>query len=195
MNGRFFAWIEKHRLTLFFGLMGAAALFWYGYRLINSLNPVPSGISGAIGQSATGQGDGQTATDQSPGVKEPGPLKIPREYNPSDSLLDLKIERDRERSRETEQVQDLLNKVGLTDETRKQAELELWRLTQATAKEHELETLLKARGYQESMVTISPKLVTVVVAGKLDPQKANEIGQATAEVTTYSLDQIEIVER
>jgi membrane glycosyltransferase len=194
MNEKIFVWIEKHRMTLFFGLMGAAALFWYGYRLINTLNPVPSGITGGyatLSQAAAGQGN----TTQSPEVKEPGPLKVPREYNPSDSLLDLKIERDRERSRETEQVQDLLNKVGLTDETRKQAEQELWRLTQATAKERELETLLKARGYQESMVTISPKLVTVVVVGQLDPGKANEIGQASAEVTAYSLDQIEIVER
>jgi membrane glycosyltransferase len=189
MKETFFAWIEKHRMTLFFGLMGAVALFWYGYRWISTPDPVLTGST--VGLSATGPATTGPASE----LKEPGLLKIPREYNPSDSLLDLKIERDRERSRETEQVQDLLNKVGLTDETRKQAEHELWRLTQSTAKEHELETLLKARGYQESMVTISPKLVTVVVVGKLDPGKANEIGQATAEVTTYSLDQIEIVER
>ncbi|MCL6590518.1 MAG: SpoIIIAH-like family protein [Firmicutes bacterium] len=189
MKETFFVWVEKHRLTLFFGLMGAAALFWYGYRLMS--HPGPEWAGANPGFAATGP----AVTGQTPEIKKPGPLKIPREYSPSDSLLDLKIERDRERSRETEQVQDLLNKVGLSDETRKQAEQELWRLTQATAKEHELETLLKARGYQESMVTISPKLVTVVVVGKLDPGKANEIGQATAEVTTYSLDQIEIVER
>jgi hypothetical protein len=189
MKEKFFAWIEKHRLALFFGLMGAAALFWYGYRWISHPDPVFMGFNAGLATT------GPAAAGQSPEIKEPGPLKIPREYNPSDSLLDLKIERDRERSRGAEQVQDLLNKVGLTDDTRKQAEQELWRLTQATAKEHELETLLKARGYQESMVTISPKLVTVVVVGKLDPGKANEIGQATAEVTTYSLDRIEIVER
>lgn len=128
-------------------------------------------------------------------LKEPAPLKIPREYSPSDSLLDLKIERDRERSQEKERVQELLDQAGLTDEIRKQAEQELWRLTQAVAKEQELETLLKAKGFQESMVTINPKIVTVVVAGKIDAGNAGTIGQVASDVTGYELDQIEVVEK
>jgi stage III sporulation protein AH len=130
-----------------------------------------------------------------PEVKEPAPLKIPREYSPSDSLLDLKIERDRERSQEKERVEELLDKVGLTDDTRKQAEQELWRLTQATSKEQELETLLKAKGFQESMVTVHPKIVTVVVTGKIDAGNAGSIGQMAADVTGYGLEQVEVVEK
>lgn len=128
-------------------------------------------------------------------VKEPAPLKIPREYSPSDTLLDLKIERDRERSQEKERIEELLEKIGLTDETRKQAEQELWRMTQAASKEQELETLLKAKGFQESMVAIHPKSVTVVVAGKIDAGNAGSIGQMAADVTGYGLEQIEVVEK
>jgi stage III sporulation protein AH len=130
-----------------------------------------------------------------PSVKEPAPLNIPREYSPNDSLLDLKIERDRERSQEVEQVQDLLDKIGLSDEVRKQAEQELWRLTQATAKEHELENLLKAKGFNESLVSISQKLVSVIVAKKLQQNEARDIGQLAAEVTAFNLEQIQIVEK
>jgi stage III sporulation protein AH len=130
-----------------------------------------------------------------PPVKEPSPLNIPREYSPNDSLLDLKIERDRERSQEVERIQDLLDKVGLSDEVRKQAEQELWRLTEATAKEHELENLLKAKGFTESLVSISQKLVSIVVAKKLQLDEVRDIGQLAAEVTTYNLEQIQIVER
>jgi hypothetical protein len=130
-----------------------------------------------------------------PEVKEPAPLKIPREYSPSDSLLDLKIERDRERSQEMERIEELLDKVGLTDDTRKQAEQELWRLTQAASKEQELETLLKAKGFQESMVNIHPKIVTVVVSGKIDAGNAGTIGQMAADMTGYGLEQVEVVER
>ena len=130
-----------------------------------------------------------------PPIKEPAPLNIPREYSPNDSLLDLKIERDRQRSQEVEKVQDLLDKNGLSDEVRKQAEQELWRLTQASVKEHELENLLKAKGFNESLVSINQRLVAVIVAKKLLPDEVRDIGQLAADVTTFNLEQIQIVER
>jgi hypothetical protein len=130
-----------------------------------------------------------------PPVKEPAPLNIPREYSPNDSLLDLKIERDRERSREIESVQELIEKVGLSDEVRKQAEAEIWRLTQATAKEHELENLLKAKGFDETLVSINPKLISIIVAKKLQAEEARDIGQLAAEVTSFDLQQVQIVEK
>jgi len=156
-------------------LMVFAGLFGFGFHHILSVNA--------------------PLLNQNHELKEPAPLKIPREYSPSDSLLDLKIERDRERSQEKERVQELLDQAGLTDETRKQAEQELWRLTQAIAKEQELETLLKAKGFQESMVTINPKVVTVVIAGKIDAGNAGTIGQVAADVTGFGVDQIEVVEK
>ncbi len=134
-------------------------------------------------------------TPKLPPVKEPLPLNIPREYSPSDSLLDLKIERDRERSQEVEKVQDLLDKVGLSDEVRKQAEQELWRLTQVTAKEHELENLLKARGFSNALVSISQKLVSVIIDKKLNVDDVRDIGQLAAVVTAFNLEQIQIVEK
>jgi stage III sporulation protein AH len=153
-----------------------ACLFGFGFRYFVGLNISPPSTN--------------------PQVKEqPAPLKIPREYSPSDSLLDLKIERDRERSQEKERIEELLDKVGLTDDTRKQAEQELWRLTQTSSKEQELETLLKAKGFQESMVTIHPKIVTVVVAGQIDAGNAGSIGQMAANITGYGLDQVEVVEK
>lgn len=130
-----------------------------------------------------------------PPVKDPVPLNIPREYSPNDSLLDLKIERDRERSREVERIQELLDKIGLSDEVRKQAEEELWRLTQATAKEHELENLLKAKGFNEALVSISQRLVSIIVAKRLAPDEVRDIGQLAADVTTFNLEQVQIVEK
>ena len=134
-------------------------------------------------------------TPKLPPVKEPSPLNIPREYSPNDSLLDLKIERDRERSQEVETVQEMLDKVGLSDDVRKQAEQELWRLTQATAKEHELENLLKAKGFNNALVSISQKLVSIIVDRKLGVDDVRDIGQLAAEVTAFNLEQIQIVEK
>lgn len=148
-------------------------LFWSGYHYIVLLNSA------------------QLPKSQAPIAS----VVLPLQSNSSSDLLDLKIERDRDRSNEIEQIKDLLDKAGLSDETRKQAEKELWRLTQATAKEQELETLLKAKGYDESLVTISPNIVTIVLAGSLNSGEAAGIGQMASEVTSYPIDQIEIMEK
>ena len=113
-------------------------------------------------------------------------LRSPREFNPGDSLIRLKIERDRERSREVERIQDLLDKIGLSDQVRNEAEEELWRLTQCTSKEHELENLLKAKGYKECMVTISRKMATIAISGKLQDVDVKNIDLTTAEVTGFN---------
>ncbi|HEX7712963.1 MAG TPA: SpoIIIAH-like family protein [Bacillota bacterium] len=172
MMERFLETLRHDKLWLGVGCLLFLGLFWFGYRQIIRVN--------------------QPA--QTPQIQEQAPPKIPREYNPSDSLLDLKIERDRERSQQVEQVRELLEKVGLSDDIRKQAEQELWRLTQATVKEQELETLLEAKGFKDVLVTISRGLVTIVINGKLDPELVRQIGQVTMDVTAFDLDQVEIVE-
>jgi stage III sporulation protein AH len=161
---------QRWWLGLFIGIF--AMLFWVGYRYIVQLNTI-----------------------KTPPVKVVAPVPEQPRNNPNDSLLDLKMERDRERSQELEQVQQLLDQIGLSDDVRKQAEQELWRLTQASAKEHELENLLQARGFEHSLVTIGQKLVTVVVEQQLRPEQASAIGQMAAEVSNLNLDQIQVVEK
>jgi stage III sporulation protein AH len=154
-----------------------ALLFWGGFQMVHRVNQV-----------------NKEPVAESPLV-EPPPLTIPKEYNPGDTLLDLKLERDRERSEDMERVQQLLEQAGLSGDVRKSAEKELWRLTQATAREHELENLLLAKGFDQCLVTVGEKLVTVVVAHKLQPDQAKLVGELAADISTFNLDQIQIVER
>lgn len=164
--------ITENKYWVFILVIISGIMFQYGYRQVSRANqsPIP------------------------PPVKNPVP-SVPREYNPGDSLLDLKIERDRERSREVERIQNLLDKVGLSDQVRNEAEAELWRLTQCTSKEHELENILRAKGFKECMVTISRKMVTIAIAGKLQADDVKNIATTTTEVTGFNLDQIQILER
>lgn len=152
--------------------LGLISLFAYGYLMVHRIN-LPTPIT----------------------AKEPPAVKMPAEISEKNSLLDLKMERNRERSQEIERLQEFLTKNGLSDEVRKQAEQELWRLTQAGVKEHELENLLKAKGFNEALVTICQKLVTVVIAGKLHADQVSVIGQMASEVTAFDLDQVQIIER
>lgn len=167
----FFCVINNRKYWTVITLAFCAIMFWYGYRRVV-----------------------QTHQTEIPPVKNPAPT-IPREYNPGDSLLDLKIERDRERSREVERVRSLLEQVGLSDQVRKEAEEELWHLNQAVSKEHELENLLNAKGFKECMVTIGRKLVTIAISGRLQSDDVKSIAVTTADVTGFHLDQIQVLER
>ncbi|NLW45905.1 MAG: SpoIIIAH-like family protein [Firmicutes bacterium] len=168
---QFFYGVNNRKYWLIITLIICGVMFSYGYRRISRVN--------------------QT---EAPPPINPVP-SIPREFNPGDSLLDFKIERDRERSREVERIQSLLDKIGLSDQVRKEAEEELWRLTQATSKEHELENLLMAKGFKECMATIGRKMVSVAISGRIGPDDVKNIAITSAEVTGYRLDQIQILER
>lgn len=165
-------WKDNHyRLTIV--LIGFIALFCLGYQWMATMNK----------------------PEETHPPTEPLPQKIPKDYNPGDSLLDLKIERDRERSQDIESMKNLLDKAGLTDKTRQEAEGELWRLTEAVAKEHQLENLLKAKGIHNCLVTIGQDLVTIVMEGKIQADQARSIGETAAEACSFRLDQVRIVER
>ena len=168
----FFYTIHQNKIWFIAATLAFCGLFWVGYHQVIRVNKPLEAPK-----------------------QELAPLKIPREYSAPDSLLDLKMERDRQRSRETVRVQEIIEKIGLSDEVRKQAESELWRLNQVTSKEYAVENLLQAKGYPEALVTINTNLVTVVVKGKYKATEIGSIGQAAAEVTGYNLEQIEIVER
>lgn len=168
---QFFYVVNNRKYWAIITLIVCGTMFYYGYRQIVRVN--------------------QT---EAPPPINPAPSS-PREYNPGDSLLDFKIERDRERSREVERIQSLLDKIGLSDQVRKEAEEELWRLTQATSKEHELENILMAKGFKECMATIGRKMVTIAISGRLNSDDVKNIAITGAEVTGYQLDQIQIIER
>jgi hypothetical protein len=148
-------------------------LFWLGYHYIETIN--------------------RPITKPMTLPAQPLTIPLPKQYQTEDPLLEIKMTRDRERSREIEQIHNLLDRLNLGIEVRKQAEQELWRLTEAVAKENELESLLKANGLKNNLVTLSPNLVTVIIADKIHPEQVKLIGQLAAEVTAYQLDQIQVV--
>lgn len=168
-------YLNKNYLNLFLVIILLTGMFWIGYqyhRFLYKQEPTPSSAL----------------------LKQPE-ITAPKNYLKNDSLLDIKLARDRERSREQERIQDILDKIGVSDDIRQQAEKELWRLTQATTKEAELENLLKANGFENCFVAMNNGLITVVVNRILQTEEVKSIGRFTAEVTGLSLDKIQIVER
>ncbi|HHU81672.1 MAG TPA: SpoIIIAH-like family protein [Firmicutes bacterium] len=107
--------------------------------------------------------------------------------------VDLSLEREKERSRLKEELERML--VTADDDLGEKIKHELWELTLRAAMEKEVETLLAARGYRGNTVVIQPRTVTVVIKGAdLLPAQAAAIGQMTAEITGFPLEQIRIIE-
>lgn len=167
--------VRPKKFWLGLTLVLCVGLFWVGYRYIVNINQAEPRIA-------------------------PRPIQAPvlpdlSKYDRYDSLLDLKMERDREHARAIERLQGILEKIGLSDQVRKEAEQELWRVTRVIGQEHELENLMKAKGFQESMVRMGESLITIIVSEQLQPEQARQIGQLASEVTTFNIQQIQIVER
>lgn len=174
MKECFFYTVQQRKIWYVLGMVVLGLFFYLGYQYIGNVNSFSPPISSPVQVQLT---------------------PAPSSYPANDSLLDLRLERDRERSQETERIQEMMDKSGLSDDVRKQAEQELWRLTQAVFKERELENLLKAKGFNESMVSVTPKMVTVVVNNKINAQQARIIGDLTAEVTAVPSDKVQIIDK
>jgi stage III sporulation protein AH len=165
--------ISRQRIKTLGRALAFGGLFWLGYHYIETLNRPPAMPSVVL---------------------RPSPvLPVNRRYEMTDPLLEVKLSRDRERSREMEQIQTILDRQNLSSEVRQQAERELWRLTQTAVKEGELESVLQANGVKNNLAKITPNLVTVIIADKIDPEQVKLIGRLAAETTDYQLDQIRIV--
>ena len=107
--------------------------------------------------------------------------------------VDLSLEREKERSRLKEELERML--ATADDDLGEKIKNELWELTLRAAMEKEVETLLAARGYRGNTVVIQPRAVTVVIKGaNLAPAQVAAIGQMTAEITGFPLEQIRIIE-
>jgi hypothetical protein len=112
------------------------------------------------------------------------------------SIADFRLERDREQSRQRERLQEMLVAAGAGSDWSKQLEKDLLSLEKRVNYEHELENLLSARGYPNVAVSVNEASVTIVMKGKtLAPEQVGLIGQWTADVTGYPIDQIRIVDQ
>ena len=108
-------------------------------------------------------------------------------------LIDFRLERERERSRLQERLEELFTTAS--EETAKEIHKELRELAEKTAMEHELENILRARGYHDVAVAIYPRSVTVVIkGGSLSDHTVSTVGRLVADLAQCPLEEIRIME-
>ncbi len=169
--------LVKEKMGLIIGIIFFASLFGWGFWSMVQLQEPAEVIVSKL-------------------PTEPKPVVVAEKNNEAkqSSLLDLRLERNRIRSKELEELQQLVLQTELSAETRKQAESEILQLTQRTSREQELENLLKAKGFGEAVVTVGQQIITIVLRQKLDGQKAALIGDLAVQMTGFSPEKIQIVE-
>ncbi len=117
-------------------------------------------------------------------LQEPAAVKSPVQitpspgYNPGDLpaagdtagkdgfFVEYRMVREKSRSRQVEILKEILNSPSAAAETRQLVQEQLMEISKNAAGETRLESILKARGYREAVVSMDQKGVTVVVDGK-----------------------------
>ncbi|NLM37845.1 MAG: SpoIIIAH-like family protein [Firmicutes bacterium] len=109
------------------------------------------------------------------------------------ALVEFRWNRDRERSRLQETLEEMLRTAE--GEQRTKLHDELLTLMKRQTVEHELENLLAAKGYPQNAVAVYPGTVAVIVKGRpLNPAAVAEIGELATRITGYRVEQIRIME-
>ena len=108
-------------------------------------------------------------------------------------LVEFRWNRDRERSRLQETLEEMLRTAE--GEQRAKVHDELLVLMKRQTLEHELENLLAAKGYTHNAVAVYPEAVAVIVKGKtLNANSVAEIGELVTRITGYRVEQVRIME-
>ncbi|MGB9846315.1 MAG: SpoIIIAH-like family protein [Desulfotomaculales bacterium] len=98
-----------------------------------------------------------------------------------DFFIEYKLERERTRGRQIELLREIINSPATSEQARQKAQEDLMAISSKLSKETDLEHLLRARGYQDALVCIEDRGVTVIVlppgnpAAKITPEDIAKI--------------------
>jgi len=156
-------------------------------RYVLTWDPVPAGQRQATpgGVAAPGTGDPGTVTTTGP----TGQAK-------SDFFADFRLDRERTRGQQLEQLREMINNTKVDEATRRTAAAQWLALTQQIGKELELEGLIRAKGWSDCVVFVQETTCTVVVrAEKLSQAEVTRIGDIVVRGTGLPAQSISISAR
>ena len=111
-----------------------------------------------------------------------------------DYYVEARLERDRARSEERQLLQQIAADEKSTPEARADAQWRLMELMRRAAREREAESLIRAKGFPDSVVFLNERGAVVVArARSLNPADAAKIADATSAATGVSFSQVRII--
>lgn len=116
-------------------------------------------------------------------------------HTPSAAVFaEYRLELERVRAAQTELLQTALQDPELSAAQREQLQAELLQLMRRSEAELQAETLLRAKGYTDAVVVMTPNGANVVVPVVLTSQDAAVVGELTARTTGVPMERITIID-
>ena len=170
---------SKGQVTVAVMLLSLAAAIWLNAKYVPSSTKY-------LGEASFVNG---TAEEDEAAVETSASVKDNNDY-----FTTAKKERDKNRKEMTETVEELLNHKNLTAEDKKQALTKAEKYAQTVEKEGNIEALLKAKGFEKSLVIISDKGINVIVKSEgLTSQQTLQIQDIVTTETDITLQNIKII--
>lgn len=138
--------------------------------LMDALDPA-AGENGEGDVTVTGEIESldNDPSDEESGISEasgslPGEAILTSGTTVVDYLANVMLEREQVRARSKENYMEIINNEALSEEAKQEAVASMLALTQIAEKENSAETLLTAKGFENSIVTIVDNQADVVIA-------------------------------
>lgn len=128
-----------------------------------------NGKNNSVGENAEGESQEET--------KEPGAAVLTNGTSVSSYMVQARLNREQTRSKNKETLLEVINNKELGESQKKKAVKSMTELTKTTELENTVETLLKAKGFEDVLVTITDKQADVIV----NDAEMNETKQAQIE--------------
>ncbi|ABO49598.1 hypothetical protein Dred_1063 [Desulforamulus reducens MI-1] len=109
-------------------------------------------------------------------------------------FVEYRLERERSRGHQIEIAREIINNTNSDPDIRKKAQEQLYVISNRLQKELEVESLIRAKGYQDSVVFLEGKTVTVVIQAKdLNQEDAVKITDLVSRSTQVEAQNIVII--
>ena len=147
-------------------------------------------------ESLDGEDTNNKETKESAGeetTKEPGAAVLTNGTNSASYMAQARLNREQIRSKNKETLLEVINNNDISEGEKKKAVKSMVKLTELNEKENTIETLLKAKGFDDIVVTISDKQADVIISEKeVDDAKRAQIEDVIKRKAGVSVDNITI---
>ena len=144
------------------------------------------------GDNVNGENEKNDGTNQEE-TKEPGAAILTNGTSVSSYMVQARLNREQTRSKNKETLLEVINNKDLEENQKKKAVTSMTELTKTTDMENTVETLLKAKGFEDVLVTITDKQVDVIVNdAEMDETKKAQIENVVKRKTGIAAKNITI---
>ena len=111
----------------------------------------------------------------------------------SSYMVQARLDREQTRSKNKETLLGVINNDTVTEAEKKKAVKSMVKITETSEMENTVETLLKAKGFNDVIITIHDKQADVIVSSsELDDSKRAQIEDVVKRKTGFEIDNITI---